>query len=529
VVADLAVTVAAYFAAQRLFRACGLSSPMAEILTLVVACGLLGWPGSHLRQWLGWDPNLQLWGLRVPRPFLTDLFLMLCIGSWLRILVWRSERKRDWALFGLWFGLLLQSRYYSAATVGLAIGLVAPLGMLRPGGLARSLRDLGIFGGVTAATCLPFVAQRFFEHPDVPVRFGSFAVDRLQPPMPEGLLWDLVTATLFAAVAALLVHWTALPRRRERLGATLGLAVMCLLSALALPASTVILGETIQPYHFMDDALTFKTLVIVVALGQLFDIGAAWIARLLPATDRGRWLGRAGLALVAAGCLFLGASLHLPKIARQGHLRRDFKAYRVSDYRAAFRELTEELGREHYAEARVLGTLDIQVLDWWSLFGGMQAFAPDTCATIIDDDEIEDRLLRFFRELGAEEHDVRRLINNRAVLIFFLGHAKYQVSPAHSFAPLSDYPLKVQQKSSNASWFNSWLVALPNSEVKRLVERYARTPDGRGDLRLDVIVLGPGRLDRGLAPAPEQFRLSFQNRLFRVYLRSNLEPEGEEP
>ena len=64
--------------------------------------------------------------------------------------------------------------------------------------------------------------------------------------------------------------------------------------------------------------------------------------------------------------------------------------------------------------------------------------------------------------------------------------------------------------------------------MNRLVERYARTPDGRGDLRLDLIVLGPGRMDRGLAPAPDQFRLSFENGLFRVYLRADLAPEGEE-
>jgi hypothetical protein len=364
----------------------------------------------------------------------------------------------------------------------------------------------------------------------VPVRLGVFAVDRAQPLLPpEEPLKHLVMATRFAAAAGLLVYWIDPPRRRERLGATLGLTVMCLLSLLAIPASTVLLGQTVQPYHFFSETVTFKTLVIIVAIGQMLDMGAAWIARHLPGTDLSRRLGRAGLAIVAAGCLFLGTALHLPQIVFEGHVRRDFEMYRAPDYRAAFRELTDELGRERYAGARVLGTLDIQVLDWWALFGGMQAFSPEPCATTIDDDEIEDRLLRFLRELGAKQQDVLRIVKDRAVLIFFLGCAKYQVSRGHHFAPLSDYPLQIQQTFSNSSRFDSWLMALPNSEAKRLVERYSRTREGRGNLRLDVIVLGPGQLDRRLAPAPEQFRLRFENRLFRVYQRADVEPEGAEP
>ena len=527
-VADVAVAVAVYFAAQRLFRACRLSSSTVAILTLVVSCGLLAWPGAHLQRWLEWAPNIHLWGLRFPRPFLTDLFLLLCIGSWLRILVGHHERQREWALLGFWFGLLLQSRYYSATTVGLAVGLGALPAMLRPGGMVRSLRGLGIFAGVAAVTCLPFVAQRLFEHPDVPARFGAFAVDRLDPRFPEDLARRLVPSTLFAAAAALLVYWAALPRRRERLGATLALAVLWLLSLLALPASTVLLGQTIQPYHFLGEAVTFRTLVILVSLGQMLDAGAASIARHLPSRDWGLWLRRSGIAVVAASCLLLGTDLHLPRIAFQDHVRATYKAYRAPGYRTAFRELTDELGRERYAGARVLGTLDIQVLDWWALFGGMHAFSPEPCATSIDDDEIEDRLLRFLRELGANERDFRRIIRDRAVIIFFLGCAKYQVSRGHHFAPLSDYPRNVQQIFLKSTLFSSWRIALPNSEAKRLAERYARTREGRGDLRLDVIVLGPSRLDHGLAPAPEQFRLNFENSLFRVYLRADLEPEGGE-
>ena len=103
------------------------------------------------------------------------------------------------------------------------------------------------------------------------------------------------------------------------------------------------------------------------------------------------------------------------------------------------------------------------------------------------------------------------------MLVFFLGCAKYQVSKAHRFAPLEDYGPRGRRAFERSTPLSSWSIALPEPEAQRLVERYAAFREGRGDLRLDLIVLGPGRLDRGLAPDPERFRLSFENALFRVY------------
>jgi hypothetical protein len=368
-----------------------------------------------------------------------------------------------------------------------------------------------------------------FENPDVPARFGAFPVDRLQPLFLESATGHFGTALVIAAVPAaiLFLNRRSVPEASERLKANLGLVTMCLLSLFALPLSTILLGQTIQPYHFADEAVTFKTISIVVATAQGFDLATAWLHRRYPAIGRYPALRRAMLVAVAALCLSIGVKLHQPVIADQLHERRDFAAYQVRGYRQAFRALTNELGHDRYAAAQVLGTLDVQVLDWWSLFGGMHAFAPEPCSTNIGDDEVEDRLLRLFRELGASRRRVARLVNDRAVLIFFLGCAKYQVSPGHSFAPISDYSPAVQQRFARSSPLWSWSIALPTRETRRLVERYDRTPEGQGDLQLDLLVLGPGRLDRGLAPSPERFQLTYQNALFRVYLNVEANLPGE--
>ncbi len=521
VVADILVAVLVYFAARRFLRASGLSFLTTAIIALVVSCGLLGWPGHHLQQWFGWAPAMHLWGFRFPRPFLTDLFLLLCLGSWLRIVVERREGTREWAVLGVWFGLLLQSRYYAAATVGLAIGVIAPFLTFRHGGSAvRTLRGLACFASTTVLVALPFAAQRLLEHPDVPTRLGAFPVERLRPFFLEGALGEVVRASLFAVLVAAVLAWSTPPRSRDRMAATVGLTLLLLLSTLALPASIVVLGETIQPYHFRHELRTFKALLLVVGVGHVLDVGASLLQRRLPGTGRlPSWPRVALLSIVAVGCLVGSASLHWPWILRENHMRADFAAYRVRGYREAFRELTRELASERHARARVLATLDIQVLDWWSLFGGGHAFCPEPCASNLSDEEIESRLLRFFRILGASERDMMRLVRERSVLVFFLGCAKYQVSRGHHFAPLDDYPPAVRRAFLRSSPLSSWLVALPDSEAERLREAYSRALEVDDDLRLDLIVLGPGPLDRRLAPDPERFELTFANERFRVFAR----------
>jgi hypothetical protein len=514
VLADVGVAVAVYFAARRLFLASGLSVPTALILTLVVSCALLGWDGP-LHQADRTQP-IHLWGLRFPRPFLTDLFLMLCVGSGLRILVGGERSRREWAVLGLWFGCLLQSRFYSAGTVGLWIGLVIPLLALRPSQVAVTVRGLLAFGGVAATTCLPFLIQRLSEHPDIPVRLGAFEVDRLRPLF----LWEatppVLWASAFGLAVAALVFWAAPPKRRERIGATASLLAMAGLSLIALPASIVLLGQTIQPYHFQHEVSTFKSLLLLVSVGHVLDVAATWLERWRPSSVR---LLRPLVVAAAVTCLVLGVRLHGKWMTMSTHMRPEFAEYAAPNYRDAFRELTTELSRERYADARVLGTLDIQVLDWWSLFGGMHVLAPDAFGSSLGDDESEERLLRLLAELGASEQHVWKIIHNRTVLAFFLGGTKYQFNAAHTFAPIEDYPPRTQAVRARISPLFSWHLVMPTSEAKRLIERYRQLREGVGELHLDVIVLGPGPLDRGLAPSPDRFSVRFRNEMFRVYQR----------
>jgi len=144
---------------------------------------------------------------------------------------------------------------------------------------------------------------------------------------------------------------------------------------------------------------------------------------------------------------------------------------------------------------------------------------PDPFAMVIPDAEIEDRLLIFLKMNGADRNSTMRILRERAVLVFFLSCNKYQASPAHVFAPLEEYSEPVRKRMRRLSPFDSWIVALPRSEARRLLLKYDGLDANLGGRRLDVIVLGRGFLDGRLAPDPDAFREVYSNRAFRVYER----------
>jgi hypothetical protein len=431
VVADVLLAIGAYFASRRLLRTCGVGSSTSEVLALVVSCGLLNLhqnlPASW--DWMGWTGGafrLHLWGYRLPRPLVTDLLLLLCVDRALRVFVRQRDEVWDWAWLGFWFGLLAQSNFYSAATVGLGVALGLADRVRRGWLLAQAGRSLGGLALMTAATLLPFALQRMLEHPDVPVRLGSFPVPRLDPldvgpVIAKEMAGEVAQAVVAAALAGAAVAWSRSAQRRALWGSLFGLSLLCALSVFALPASTALLGRTVQPYHFLEEVVSFKTLLLLVAMGCSIEaMSSAVVARgAISPANRARL--RAGLlAACALACVGGSVGFHQPWIRRTDHIRSDFGVYRLEGYRAAFRELTAVLDQQREEGAQVLATLDIQVHAWWSLFGGGQVFSPDPFATAVSDDEIEERLLSLLRTLDATPDDVRRLLRTRAIQIFFL-------------------------------------------------------------------------------------------------------------
>ena len=98
--------------------------------------------------------------------------------------------------------------------------------------------------------------------------------------------------------------------------------------------------------------------------------------------------------------------------------------------------------------------------------------------------------------------------------------AKYTVSPLHSFAPISDYTSGQAELIRHGQAMSGWDLALPKSEQKRLCQLYETERTTPWTLAsADIIVLNRLDLERGLAPSPDTFRLSYASSTFKVWVR----------
>jgi hypothetical protein len=136
--------------------------------------------------------------------------------------------------------------------------------------------------------------------------------------------------------------------------------------------------------------------------------------------------------------------------------------------------------------------------------------------TNVPDSDLERRFILFSKLLDLDTPRFVDLLNNRIVHGFWLSCAKYQVSPAFTFAPLSDYPLEVKQNLGQTTIYDNWQLLVPLSEQARLARAFDEMPLESSTLpRLDLIVLGKGGPE--YVPSTAHFTLTYENPTFRVW------------
>jgi hypothetical protein len=514
---------------------------------------------------------MELWGGRIPRPFVTEIFVLswVALAGSMAINPQRDIRsKRHWAMLGLVSAALLQGDFHSAIIVTIGMGALIVYLLLatqlnvqsnvqsntpemaeldvqsdasamvaatvpamfqpRPAAITGAM----IYGAVALLTSLPFLLQRLWENPDSPVRLGVFAVNRTQPLwLPGQIPYLLVVgvAVYGALVLTLSRHVTGsqdAPRQRR----VLFLVSLAAIACLAMPISLVVLGKGVQLYHFFD---RFTRLVLLAMLLLLCDL-LPLIYRFLAAPRSGQTLAPTSgqtsgqtpaQKLVALGLITLSLMFVLRDAASlsqaSGHVRSDFPEWQaLPEYRTSFEQLAAELAKPAYSEAKVIGTFDIQVYTWWLAFQQGHSFLAEAPLTTVADREIEQRLSLLCQLIGMKPVDFLTFINRYSTNIFWLGHNKYQASRAHTFAPLADYSPVVQEVIGNTGILNSLAVQIPIGEQRRLLFGFNRQlSQPAPDRRLDLIVLTNDSSLAAFAPPADRFELTYKNAAFRVWRR----------
>lgn len=518
--ADTLVTILGFASLFLLARACRLSARAAAAFGAFV-CGYLYVVFTPLTSRFGWMPDL-LWGDRFPRPFLTEIYAALSYAVLVRL--WLARRAAGepggsapfsaafWGFAGIVFSLLLQSDIYTAFFVGLGYAVIVGERLLRkPQARPATLRGIGVFVLILAATAWPLALQQLATPKWLLVRWGVYPISRL-----TALSWARFTPIsgpiLVALAAALAV---AIGRRRAgvemRVVAFWGLIVA--LATIAFTLFFVIVGKGLYPYHSADRlrrVAMFAVALIVLVVGR-----ATWPAASSP------WRRRLDVAV--AGALLIGmsggiAARAIEALRRDDHVRTWYKLGPGVRYRAAFTELVRELDRPEHRGAVVLGTLDQQVHVHWQTFKGGRSFVPDGWVSVAPNEEMERRFVLFARLIGASAEQFLQMAQaaGHCGMVF---DATYSANSAYAIAPLSDYTEAQLRRIKARDIFTSFTFEIPISELSRM-KRVYEGPDFRDAMpKLDLVVLNNDAEVGALAPPEAEFDLVFKNSIFRLYAR----------
>jgi hypothetical protein len=540
--ADIAVTVCYFLLVVLLFRTMGVPNP----LSILTGCFLaLNIPFSLvLNLTLGPVSNSfpffpGVWGMRIPRPFVSELFLVASLIAALRLLIADRTKRSHWLWLAFTFGILLQGDVYSALT----FALVSPcliIVVVRREGLRPTLNNCLLAGVLFTGVVTPFLLQRWIEHPDIPTRWGVFELNRMagfQTYWRQLLAPTFVIALVF--ITRILASQHQPPSRGLKridhaiLRTWWFLAILLLAAFSCISISILLLGKTVQPYHFNDRAERLSGYVAILATAYLAIVlyeRAKW------KNFQTRWqekiIKRTPYAATAA-ILFVFLGYNTLALSKQEQtvnpVRGVYYAHATDvnpSYRAEFSELTRFM-KTNLPQDTVVASFDHQVFAWWLTFHGQYWFLVEPFVSSIPDQELELRLALLCKLLGMSTEDYLAFIQTPIesqpnlhgyVNVFWLGLAKYQASRLHTFASWEDYTPEQQQLIPNSDY--TWQTIIPQSELNRLAKQYAEVRMSDLETRtIDAIVLSNGIPELPWAPPTTDWELIFHNNAFRLFTR----------
>jgi hypothetical protein len=300
---------------------------------------------------------------------------------------------------------------------------------------------------------------------------------------------------------------------------------MCLAAYLALPVSCVLLGKGIHFYHFYIVFVRVSSLILLVFCLYALDLSAAIFAKNIEQLKLNYILvnifRKGSVFLVIFFCMvsmFKNAySYTMNKQQMLSPFASEWKA--LVNYRTDFVAVIKELSKKEYRDCKILGTFDPQLSSWWISFKHGYAYIADPFITTVSDAEIESRLIYFCKVVGMNAEDFRSFVNRFYVNAFWLAHNKYQASQAYTFAPIWDYEESMQKKIKETSILDSWRIAIPTSEQRRLVNQFNIKDAQDNNRRLDLVILTSDESLKDFTPPEDTFVFRYSNSTFRVWKR----------
>lgn len=557
VVADILVAWLYFLAACLLLRMCGVGRFTSLTLGALLATGVLQILCSHLATAFGqfidpfggvavehYFPNLlelKIYGNRLPRPMVTEIWMVLLLAGLVRLWLDPSRSTLSFGLgLGVLMGLLVQGDFYSLATLGLVFWVTLARIGRGQGWRPPAKLLVGLILGAAAVSWI-FIYQRLSEHPDVPRRLGMAPYDRSSLLFLPGYA-PVIRVALVAAVAGLLLRLSrrsasarTVPASASRFtGLEPGLAVfftiLLVAAYLAQPIQIFLLGKGAQIYHYLHGVPIFYGYAMLVLLCH--------IVRLVSPTELGQVWSRLAVEPSRAGAVFLAVTLgsafllavekSVRRIYDEGTVRGASVEYEPwgkfgKDYRPNLSKLDRGLRRDpNYAKIQTFATFNMDVHVLLAAFHGKRTFNPDASMTPMRDAELEDRLCILAKIFELNSEGFVDMVQRMDVNTFFLGSNKYRFASDYRFSSnTNDYKLSLFDEfidnKHHQQW--GWFLAIPKSELLRMAMRYAELQARQPNLTVypDMIVLDHNEVASGLRPSTNYYRMAGSNAVFRIY------------
>lgn len=498
---------------------------------------------------------LNIYEARIPRPFITEILVVLVIGILIRACSPRRALDHRAGIgAGALMSLMAQGDPYSFSTLGLAILAIVIwqwAGPLRtpPWRFAAGFVGSGLVVGAY------FIFQMIAQNDEAAVRFGltRFARDKWMNLPGYGPMFRFGTVAILSALLLVVSRivflratsrdrpagaaagnnppaWQAAQTSREI--AWLGL---CLVAAayFAQPIQLFLLGKGAQIYHYLLYTLpcfySYALILIAARLGIHLAVPVRRLAAArIPLSPSPRVAVPLLLALFGVQAVF-GTRAAREAINTTSTARNENSQWArdMRDYRAGFRALDAALVRDPVLrEARTFAAFNHEINFLLAGFHHKRAYLPDNGFTTLPDRELERRFLevaKIFR-LGPNEQ-FASLIQNSIVMNYWLGCAKYWFSSEHTFASRTNYIPEQLAYLDTAGQQLSFNLLLPMSEVERLNRDYQTVVYGDSDVSTypDIIVLSTLVKGFSIEPVPGIYSPVYTNAVFWVYRKVKYE------
>jgi hypothetical protein len=470
---------------------------------------------------------------RVPRPFVTDLFMMaLILTSFLvlRSLFTKQLQPHTYVLQGSLLGVSAQGDIALAT-----IAMFATLFVFSYNALSRSfdiiktmIAALGTAAGFIVFS-IPLAVNRLTAPDDLLARWGRFPIRRLAPPMyiPHSYAIILPSLLLIFGSWSLITHRSP-DRSLQNTRGIFGVIILYIITApLAMPLSGIILGEGMQIHHFIGIARSLIWLGCVsgalVIVASAVRYGAFLTGKAEVHSGFGGWYVVELSSLIVAGALAFGVTaryaLEAAKVEHQPRVWQDGWPP-VERYRGDLDSVLRELRGRKYANARVLGTLDQQLGMWWVAVRGGFLFIPDTFLSTVKDEVIVHRTAEFMKFVGDDSRSFQSRLQQEYFQNRFISLSKWQGSASYTTADIDQYSPDQIERIKRTSVLDVMHVEMPKSERDRLTEIFLESGHLSG--RLDLIILPNVPGFEQLPGPPRAFVMVYQNSTFRVWERDDL-------